>query len=156
MARANTMTVMTGEDVGEFIAEVEDEQKRADSKELVRLMSRVTGMKPKMWGSIVGFGQYHYKYDSGHEGDTCLTGFAPRKSALSIYIHGGVYPGVVARRDALLARLGKHSMGKGCLYVKRLKDVDMKVLEELVTLSVDALRSEFPEQSRSQRNGRKS
>lgn len=146
MAKGNTTTVKTGEDVGAFIAKVDNEQKREDSKALVRLMSRVTGERPKMWGTIVGFGEYHYRYESGHEGDTCLTGFSPRKAALSIYIHGGHYPDVAARRDDLLARLGKHTMGKGCLYVKKLADVDLSILEELVRLSVDTLKKHYPAQ----------
>lgn len=146
MAKGNTMTVVNGEDAAAFIAKVESDQKRADSAELVRLMSRVTGEKPKMWGTIVGFGQYHYKYESGHEGDTCLTGFSPRKAALSIYIHGAHFPKVVTRRDELLAGLGKHTMGKGCLYVKKLADVDLDILEKLVRLSVDTLRSSYPDQ----------
>jgi len=146
MAKGNTMTVVTGEDVAGFIAKVESDQKRVDSEELVRLMSRVTGEKPKMWGTIVGFGQYHYKYESGHEGDTCLTGFSPRKAALSIYIHGAHFPKVVTQRDELLAGLGKHTMGKGCLYVKKLADVDLDILEKLVRLSVDTLRSSYPDQ----------
>lgn len=149
MAKGNTMTVMTGEDVGAFIAQVEDDRKREDSKQLVRLMSRVTGKKPKMWGTIVGFGRYHYKYETGHEGDTCLTGFSPRKAALSIYIHGALYPEIVGERDRLLSKLGKHSMGKGCLYVKKLADVDMKVLEDLVRLSVSSLEEHYPDARKS-------
>ena len=147
MARGNTMTVSTGEDVGAFIAAVESDRKREDSFELVELMSRVTGEEPRMWGIIVSFGRYHYRYDSGHEGDTCLTGFSPRKAAISLYLHGGHYPDVAARRDALLARLGKHTMGKGCLYVKTLADIDMEVLEALVQLSVDSLRRRYPQKS---------
>ena len=145
MAKGNTMTVKSGEDVGAFIAEVDSPQKRADSEVLVQLMSRVTGEEPRMWGTIVGFGEYHYRYDSGHEGDTCLTGFSPRKAALSIYIHGGHYPEVVGQRDRLLAKLGKHTMGKGCLYVKKLADVDERVLEDLVRLSVETLRKHYPD-----------
>jgi hypothetical protein len=143
----NTMTVVTGgsAEVKRFLADIEDDQKRADSKTLVDLMSRVTSKKARLWGSIVGFGDYHYKYPTGHEGDTCLVGFSPRKTALSIYLMGNYFPETEPKAKALLARLGKHSMGKACLYVKRLDDVDMDVLESLVVLSVGALRERYPD-----------
>ncbi len=144
MAKGNTTTVQPDGDVGALIAAVESEQKRADSATLLELMSRVTGEPPVMWGTIVGFGRYHYKYESGHEGDTCLVGFSPRKAALSICIHGAHYPDVVTRRDELLSTLGKHSMGKGCLYVKKLSDIDLNVLEGLAQLSVETLRRLYP------------
>ena len=138
------MTVMTGGDVDAFLADVIDEKKRRDCATLAELMSRVTGEEARMWGTIVGFGRYHYRYESGHEGQTCLVGFSPRKAALSLYLHGGHYPEAIDRRDALLARLGKHTMGKGCLYVKRLEDIDAAVLEDLVRLSVTTLRQRYP------------
>lgn len=95
-------------------------------------MKRVTRQAPKMWGSsIVGFGSYHYKYASGHEGDMCLTGFSPRKEALTLYLSLGS-----GSYGELLQKLGKHKTGKGCLYIKNLEDVDLKVLEELVKKSV--------------------
>lgn len=143
--RGNTTTTMTGGDVGAHIAAIEDETKRADSAVLMDLMARVTGEEPRMWGSIVGFGRYHYRYETGHEGETCITGFAPRKSAISIYLHGAHFPDVVAKRDAFLASLGRHSMGKGCLYVKKLEHVDLTVLEDLVRLSVDTIRKHYPD-----------
>ena len=133
---AETKTKPTGVSVTEFLAQVEDPQKRADSKVLMEMMTRITGKKPKMWGpSIVGFGTYHYKYASGHEGDTCIAGFSPRKAELTIYL----YPD-----DELLAKLGKHRMGKSCLYVKRLDQVDLAVLEQLVRHSVDWVRATYP------------
>jgi hypothetical protein len=129
---AETKTKPTDVSVTEFLAKVDDPQRRADSQVLMEMMTRITGEKPKMWGpSIVGFGTYHYKYASGHEGDACLTGFSPRKAEFSIYIHPD---------DGLLAKLGKHRMGKGCLYVKRLTDIDIGVLEQLVRRSVEAVR----------------
>ena len=140
----NTMTVVTGTDVKGFIAAVENERKREDSKKLVELMTRVTGEKPKLWGTIVGFGRYHYKYDSGHEGETCLVGFSPRKSALSIYFTGAYFPESEKEAQRLLGKLGKHTMGKACLYVKKLEDLDMDVLGDLVTLSVTKLREHYP------------
>jgi hypothetical protein len=132
-------------DVGEFLGQIEDEQKRADAQALTELMSTVTGEPPVLWGTIVGFGQYHYKYPTGHEGDTCLAGFSPRKAEFSIYLMGTYFPEENERREALLARLGKHRMGKACLYVKRLKDIDMEVLRELTEISVKRLRDTYPE-----------
>lgn len=128
-----------------FLAGVADETRRADCKALVKIMKRVTGAKPVMWGpSIVGFGSYHYKYASGHEGDSCLVGFAPRKTDLSIYIMSGF-----AGRETLLKKLGKHKAAKACLYVKTLADVDVAVLEELVRRSVDSKRTGEAKRSKS-------
>jgi hypothetical protein len=124
--------------VEEFIAKVEDPQKRADSHALVELMKKVTGKPPKMWGpTIIGFGTYHYKYASGHEGDSCVAGFSPRKAEFSIYLSAEPDE----RRGELLGKLGKHRMGKGCLYVKRLEGLDMTVLEQLVRESADFIKA---------------
>jgi hypothetical protein len=142
---AESMTKTSGKSVKSFLAAVEDPQRRADAKTFLEMMERVTGEKPKMWGdSIVGFGKYHYKYPTGHEGDTCLTGFSPRKSEFSLYLTGTYFDGMEKKRDALLQKLGKHRMGKACLYVKRTSDIDLKVLEDLVTMSVEALRKHYP------------
>lgn len=121
-----------------------DDARRTDSQVLARLMQEVTGEPPTLWGSMVGFGRYHYKYASGHEGDAFLVGFAPRKAEFSIYLMGS--PEGEEKRDALLSRLGKHRMGKGCLYVKRLSDIDLPVLRELVENSVASLRAAYPAQ----------
>jgi len=111
-----------------FIEALPDDARRADAKALVKLMRSATGEKPAMWGpSIIGFGSYHYKYESGREGDSCLTGFSSRKGDISIYLVAS-FPG----QQELLAKLGKHKMGKGCLYIRKLADVDLKVLEHLV------------------------
>lgn len=116
--------------VTEFLTQLEDPQQRKDSLALVEIMSRVTGEKPRMWEyGIVGFGQYRYRYASGHEGEAPIAGFAPRKAEFSIYLDGR---GDTEARDRLLAGLGKHRMGKGCLYVKRLDQIDLGVLEELI------------------------
>jgi hypothetical protein len=116
-----------------FLNTVEDEKKRADSFALLKLFEEVTGAPATMWGSsIVGFGSYHYKYASGREGDWMLTGFSPRKQNLTLYIMAGF-----DRYDELLGKLGKHSTGKGCLYVKRLEDVDQSVLRELIKQSAE-------------------
>src|SRR6185295_5113150 len=114
---------------------VDDEQKRKDAKELVRLMKQVTGKPPKMWGpSIIGFGKYRYKYESGREGEICLAGFSPRKPALVLYL------GTALENKELMSRLGKYKTGKGCLYIKKLDDIDRAVLKELVVKSVAEMR----------------
>ena len=124
------------------IAAIDDEQRRKDCKALVAMMKRATGCAPKMWGpSIVGFDSYHYRYESGREGDACLVGFASGKSALSIYLVSGYEE---AATQALLAQLGLHKIGKACLYVKRLADVQLPVLEQLVVDSVAATRRRYP------------
>ena len=135
---AENKTVQTGVDPYDFISEVEDERKRKDSEELIALMKKVTGKPPKMWGpSIIGFGKYHYKYDSGREGDSCLTGFSPRKPSLVLYL------GPVIQDADLMAGLGKYKVSKGCLYIKKLDDVDRKVLKELVVKAVADVRKRY-------------
>lgn len=131
-------------DVGAFLAQVADPVKRSDSHKLIELLQQVSGEPPVLWGTGIGFGQYHYKYASGHEGDAALIGFAPRKAEFSIYLMGTYLPEEIARRDALLAKLGKHRMGKACLYVKRLGDIDMAVLRELAEISVATMRATYP------------
>ena len=106
----------------------------------MQLFERVTGAPAKMWGpTMIGFGQYHYKYDSGREGDLFLAGFAPRKSELVVYLVGKI-----ENQSALLAKLGKHRMGRACLYIKRLEQIDLAVLEELVRKSIAALKAKYP------------
>jgi hypothetical protein len=122
------------------IAGIADEEKRNDALTLLALMRRVTNQEPRMWGpTIVGFGSYHYKYASGHEGDSALAGFAVRGSELVVYIAAG-FEG----RDVLLAKLGKHRTGKVCVYVRRLANVDLRVLETLVARSVAETRRRYP------------
>ena len=122
------------------IAAIGNEEQRHDAQTLVALMRRVTKQEPRMWGpGIVGFGSYHYKYASGHEGDSALTGFAVRGRELVVYIAAGF-----AGRDVLLAKLGKHRTGKVCLYIRRLANVDLKVLETLVARSVADTKSRYP------------
>jgi hypothetical protein len=121
-----------------FIRQV-DERRRQDCQELVALMSDITGHPPKMWGSsIVGFDQYHYMYESGREGDILLTGFSPRKQDLVLYLGPGL------ENKTLMAKLGPHRAGKGCLYLKRLDDVDRRVLRALVEESVAVMRKRYP------------
>ncbi len=128
---AELKTVKTMASVEGFLEGV-DEARRHDCRTLLRIMKKATGEAPRMWGStIVGFGTYHYKYDSGREGDWFLTGFSPRKQDLTIYITSGF-----DRHEALLAKLGRHKTGKSCLYVKRLADIDLGVLETLLSASI--------------------
>ena len=125
-------TKLNNASVDKFIKSIKDEQTRADCFQIVEIMKKATNAEPKMWGtSIVGFGSYHYKYESGREGDWFITGFSPRKQNLTFYVMGG-FKG----QPELMNKLGKHSTGKGCLYIKKLADVDTKVLKELVTKSV--------------------
>lgn len=129
-------TQPTDSSITDFLDSVEDEQKRADAYAIMELMREVTGETPQMWGdSIVGFGSYHYVYESGREGDWFLVGFSPRKRNLTLYIMSGF-----DEYDGLLDRLGKHSTGKSCLYVKRLSDVEEDALRELVQKSVQHMR----------------
>ena len=115
-----------------FLRGIEDPQRRKDCRTVLELMKEVTGSRPKMWGdSMVGFGSYHYKYASGREGDWFVTGFSPRKANLTLYIMAGF-----SRYKELLAKLGKHKTGKSCLYIKRLADVDLAILRQLVEDSV--------------------
>lgn len=126
--------------VDAYIEAIVDEARRQDCRELITLMSGATKCEPKMWGTgIVGFGTYHYTYASGHEGDACLTGFASRKGDISIYLMCG-FDGC----EALFAKLGKHKMGKVCLYVRRLSDIDLSVLRQLVAHSVADVKRRYP------------
>lgn len=123
----------TGQDVEAFLDGIADPRRREDCRAVAALMGEVTGAEPRMWGeSIVGFGTYHYRYASGREGDWPLTGFSPRKESLTLYLSYGF-----EQHGELLGRLGKHKLGKACLYLKRLGDVDMAALRELIARSVD-------------------
>jgi hypothetical protein len=126
---AENKTKPTKLSVSAFIDAITDQSRRADAKALVKLMQKAAGEKPKMWGpSIIGFGSYHYTYDSGREGDMPVVAFSPRKAATVLY--------GLSDSEALLPKLGKHTRGKGCLYIKKLADVDQKVLEAMVVKSV--------------------
>jgi Domain of unknown function (DU1801) len=125
--------------VAAFIDALTDQTRRADAKALVKLMQSAVGEKPKMWGpSIIGFGSYHYTYDSGREGDMPLLAFSPRKAATVLYNMTAS-----SESEALLAKLGKHTTGKACLYIKKLADVDPRVLEALAAKSVAAMRARY-------------
>ena len=130
---AELKTQKNDQSVDAFLQTVADERKRQDCYDLLALMQEVTGAEPVMWGSsIIGFGSYHYKYASGREGEWFLTGFAPRKQNLTLYIMAGF-----DQYGELMSKLGKHSTGKSCLYIKRLADVDQYVLRRLVALSAE-------------------
>ena len=133
---AENKTTPSKQSVAAFIAALSDSTKCTDAKRLVKLMQSAAGEKPRMWGpSIIGVGSYHYRYDSGREGDMPLIAFSPRKSALVLYN--------VARSESkgLLAKLGKHTTGKGCLYIKKLDDVDQEVLQAMMTEAIAAMRA---------------
>jgi hypothetical protein len=134
---ADNKTKPTSLSVAAFIDAIADPTRRADAKALVKMMQSAAGEKPRMWGaSIIGFGTYHYNYDSGREGDMLVIGFSPRKAANVLY-------GMIASDNckALLPKLGKYTTGKGCLYIKKLADVNQKVLEAMAVKSVAAMRA---------------
>ncbi len=132
---AELKTKVSDQSVDEFLDGLDDENRRQDCRTVLDLMRQVTATEPKMWGSsIVGFGSYHYKYESGREGEWFLTGFSPRKQALTLYIMSGF-----KRYELLLRKLGKHKRGKSCLYVKRIEDIDLATLTELIEQSVQHL-----------------
>ena len=137
---AETKTKPTEVSVDAFIEAVADPVRREDAKRVCAMMERVTGEPPRMWGpSIIGFGSYHYKYDSGHEGTACRLGFSPRKAEQVLYVLTGE-----PEQQEQLSRLGKHKTGKSCLYVKKLADVDMAVLEEITRGALKHMNARYP------------
>ncbi len=137
---ADNKTEVTEVAIAEFLAQVEPERRRADAQRLDEIFREVSGFEPRMWGpSIVGYGRYHYKYESGREGDFLATGFAPRKANLVIYIMPGY-----TDFSAILARLGKHKIGKSCLYINKLDDIDLAVLKELIAAGIEDLGRHWP------------
>ncbi|CAN5254729.1 hypothetical protein BH09PSE1_BH09PSE1_23510 [soil metagenome] len=136
---AEAKTKPTAVSVADFIAAVPDPARRADVEVACTLLEQATGLEPVMWGpAIIGFGTYHYRYESGREGDAPLVGVSPRKAATVFYVRLG------EDRDALLARLGKHKTGSGCVHVNRLADVDTAVLGEMARTSVAILKAQYP------------
>jgi hypothetical protein len=146
MTQAELKTKATNADVEKFIAAVENNTRRTDAEKLLEIYAEVTGMEPKMWGpSIIGYGSYHYKYESGREGDMCRAGFSPRKGAISLYLIGGYCnPGTQAKMDTLRAKLGKHKTGASCLYINKLADVDVDILKEMVKLDLFYMDRTYP------------
>jgi len=139
---AKMKTIETNASVEEFINSfVDKEQKRKESFELIELMQEVTGYEPKMWGpSIIGFGSYHYKYESGHEGEAPLIGFSPRKAAISLYVYSGL-----EEHKYLLEDLGEFQMGTACIYAKKLSDINQIALKNLMKETIDFLTSKYPQ-----------
>ena len=134
---AELKTKLTEASVDTFLKGVKDEQARTDCYQIIDILKSATKAEPKMWGTaIVGFGDYHYKYESGRENDWFQVGFSPRKQNITVYLMGGLQD-----QDELLGKLGKYTTGKGCLYIKRLEDVDKKVLKELITESVKVMKA---------------
>lgn len=139
MAKADMKTKPTAVSVTAYINGVENETRRKDAKTLLAMMKKVTGEKPKMWGpSIIGFGEYHYKYESGREGDTLNVGFSPRKANMVLYVMGSI-----PEDDPLRKKLGKYKTGKSCLYVNKLDDVDLKTLEKIIDKSYKATKKRW-------------
>jgi hypothetical protein len=136
---ADIKTQADARTVADFMATVTHPVRRTDAEALVPIMERISGAPATMWGpSIIGFGSYHYRYESGHEGDMCRIGFSPRSGSLVLYL------APYRRHEDLLSRLGKHKLGKGCLYVNKLADVDLSVLEQLIVDAWDAMGERYP------------
>jgi len=139
MVKANNKTVENEGSVSDFLSQIQDDKRREDANAMNELMIQITGQQPKMWGgSIVGFGRYHYKYKSGREGDFMKIGFSPRKQNLTLYIMPGF-----DRYDDLMIRLGKYKLGKSCLYIKRIEDIKLEVLQELISKSYDYMTQKY-------------
>ena len=134
---ATQKTLPTAVTVDSFLNTITDESIKADCREIAGIMQDVTKQDPVMWGpSIIGFGKYHYKYESGHEGDSCIIGFSPRKQNITLYVMVGL-----KALEPLLEKLGKHKTGKGCLYIKKLDDVDRGILKELISTAYTQLKN---------------
>jgi hypothetical protein len=137
---ARNKTTETEYSIIDFINTAPDEAKRKDAFELLEIMREVTGFEPKMWGSgIIGYGKYHYRYESGHEGDAPLAGFSPRKDAISLYLTSSFED-----KQELLSKFGKHKAGKGCIYIKKLTDIDLEILKSMISASVKEIQKLYP------------
>lgn len=145
VAKYEAKTKATEVAPADYISALPEERKRIEAEAVDALHRKVTGLAPKMWGpSMIGYGSYHYRYDSGHEGESLRAGFSPRKGAMTIYLMGN-YCDRQPEADALFARLGKHKTGKSCLYINKLADVDMDALEDLVRLNWDVMNARYPD-----------
>ncbi|MEK4230100.1 DUF1801 domain-containing protein [Solibacillus sp. FSL H8-0538] len=142
MAKYEQKTTETAQSVIEFIEAVDSPKKRADAFKLLQIFEETSGYEPKMWGpSIIGFGSYHYKYPTGHEGYAPFVGFSPRKAKISLYFATGF-----TERDSFLQRFGKHTSGKACVYINKVDDISTEVLKELIEQSIIFLKNLYPEQ----------
>lgn len=138
---AKNKTAETEIQVEDFINASTTDKNRADSFQLLELMKEASGMEPKMWGpSIIGFGKYNYTYESGHSGEAPMAGFSPRKAAFSFYV--SLPP---ENKDQLLAKFGKHTIAKSCIYFKKLEDIDVNILKEMTRVSMKYLKSKYPD-----------
>ncbi|UUF14130.1 MULTISPECIES: DUF1801 domain-containing protein [Flavobacterium] len=138
---AKNKTAETQSSVIDFINTVDSEAKRNDAFELVKIMKAITGFEPKMWGpSIIGFGTYHYKYATGHEGDAPLSAFSPRKAATTVYFY---LP--EEKREELFSNLGKYKVSKACIYIKKLADIDIEILKKIISLSIEEVKNLYPQ-----------
>jgi len=138
MPKSKQKTTETTQSVSSFVKTIEDKQRQKDCFEIIEIIQKQSGFEPKMWGpSIIGFGSYHYKYESGHEGDAPLVGFSPRKSEFALYIAN--FDG----KEDLLKKFGKHKTAKACVYIKKLEDIDVAVLKKLVTGSVKHYQTKY-------------
>ena len=141
---AKIKTTETSKSVTGFITAVDDERKRKDSFQLIELITKQTGFEPKMWGpSIIGFGKYHYQYESGHEGDMPLVAFSPRSTAIVLY-----FCSIFEKKADLLQSLGKHKTSKACIYIKKLEDINLTVLKKMITNSIKQIKSDYPTKSK--------
>ncbi len=136
---AKNKTIETEKSVAEYLMTINDEKKRKDCSALIDLIAQYTKLEPKMWGTgIVGFGSYHYKYDSGHEGSAPLVGLASRAKAITLYFSN------VKEREDLLKKFGKYKSGKGCIYIQKLEDIDTGILNKMIKNSIEHLRNKYP------------
>ena len=138
MAKYKAKTTETTKSVSDFIKAVPDPQRQKDALAVIKIMKEQSGFEPKMWGpAIVGFGSYHYKYESGHEGDAPLVGFSPRKAEFVLYIPN------FEKKEELLKKFGKHKTGKACVYIKKLEDIDIEILKKMVTNSIKHYKAKY-------------
>ena len=136
---AKNKTIETQNSVADFLTTITDEKKRKDCSAIINIIAKHTGLEPKMWGtSIIGFGTYHYKYESGREGDAPLAALSPRVNAITLYLSN------VKEKADLLKKLGKHKIGGGCIYIQKLEDIDKTILTKMVDNSIKHLRSKYP------------
>ena|SRR5271157_2266706 len=139
---AKNKTIETQNSVSDFLKKITDEKKRKDCSAIIDKITEHTGLEPKMWGTgIVGFGIYHYKYESGHEGDAPLAGIASRSNAITLYLTSDF-----DNREELLSKLGKHKTGKGCIYIQKLEDIDISILTRMVKNSIEQRKKNYPDQ----------
>ncbi len=146
MAQAELKTKPTDAGVAAFVDAIENATRKADAFALLEVYNDIIGMQPVMWGpSIIGYGSYHYKYDSGREGDMCRAGFSPRKANLALYLMGGYSDEDTGTKMAALRdRLGKHKIGASCLYINKLADVDVEILKEMIALDLAWMNAKYP------------